>query len=472
MATKKGSKRPVITLAADEVSASQTGVAIRGIEYADDHRTASGLLSSGLRIERFAPEELELTYRRSGLIFKGINKKARDAFKAGFEVVPDDEIPEKRRTMNLAVRTWLRERAFVPKAEQAVREAYTYGDGFLELVYPGDPASPAPGGTAPLRVKNVNPFTIRPVKDHRAGSPTRDDIVAYWFGDENIRKVPVEQVRKWVETGEKPREVQAVIHPSRLAHFQPYAVRGDPDGLGLSVIEAAYFAALSKTTGIHSLGDILEWAGQGFLFLNIDFATEDELKAAEKKLAAAKKARKTYFVASERAKGTFAEPVLPNVDSFFNQFHVEFAGALEMPTMILMGVQKGTVSGSSVDIIEYYDDVGAFQRSHVEPHLFPILVRVLNTSAFSVRFTPLYVDKQTRADQTFKVFQAATAAVGAQVFTRRQAVEFMRRELPDADLPDPSAVPDEYVEKPEPSMVGAKPDSGAPGTRGDREADD
>lgn len=469
---KKQSK--VATLSAEDVvgpdpAALGVGTAIRGIEFSDDYRTASGRLASTLRIDRLDETELELTYRRSALIFKGVNQKARDAFKAGFEIVPDDGDVDERRVLNQKARDWMRETRFRPKVEQAIREGYWAGDGFVELVYPGDSTLPAPAATAPTKVVNVAPFCMRPVRDHRAGSETRGDVLFYAWGP-NVRKVPREQIERWVEGGERPREIESVLHPERVAHFQPYPIAGDADGYGLSVIEAAYINVISKTVSDRSLGDIMAWAGQGFFTINVDFATEEELKRTKQYLEASLKERKTYFVGSERTKYETHEPVVPNVSPFYSQFYVEIAAALEMPTMILMGVQKGTVSGSSVDIIQYYDDVRAFQEAHVEPVLFPILTRVVGGSEFNIRWTPLHVDKQTAADTTFKFMQAAVGATGAQLLTRRQAVAFLRRALPEADLPSPEDVPDEYVEKPEPSMQGGDAKSGAPGTRGDAEA--
>lgn len=469
---RKSSTLSVEDILGVDPSVGTAGTAIRGIEYADDDRTESGKQAGTvLRVERLEPAELETTYRRSGLIFKGINQKARDAFKAGFELVPDDGDTSARRVMNLKVRDWMRSTKARPRFQQGIREGYWAGDGYVELVYPGGAMTPAPAALAPTRLVNVAPFKMRAVLDHRPGSETRGQVLWFVFG-ERVRDIPREQLQRWVEGGEQPREVESVLHPTRVAHFQPYPIAGDPDGYGMSVIEAAYISVISKTVGDRSMGDIMAWAGQGFFTLNVENATEDELKRAKKYIEASLKARKTYFVGSEKAKWETHEPVVPNVDPFYKQFYIEIAAALEMPTMILMGVQKGTVSGSSVDIIQYYDDVHAFQEDHVEPVLLPLLVGIVGRSDFHVSWTPLHVDKQTLADFTFKFGQTASGLVGAQILTKRQAVVMLKRALPHLDLPDPEDVPDEYVEKAEPSMVGDSPGDGAPGKRGDDEADD
>jgi hypothetical protein len=416
--------------------------------------------------------ELEYSYRRSGLIFKGINQKARDACKAGYTLIPDADTPEGRDALLAKWREFQRRTNYERKKEQALREAYAFGDGFLEMVFPGKSYTPVAPGAVPVDVVNVDPYSLRPIRDHRPDSPTFNQTVAYWFAPhpsttpngtgQDIRAIPLTVVRQWVEDGmptdknRLPYYVLAVIHPSRIQHFQPYSVRGDPDNLGMSVIEAAYINALSKMAGDRAAGDILEWYSKGFFVVNVDYGSLEELKETRKMLDAAQKARRNYFVGSERSKFDIKSPQLVNVEPFYQQFYIEFAAALEMPLMILIGVQKGTVTGSSVDIIQYYDDVGAFQRLHVEPVQRQLLDRVLATTAYDIKWTPLYVDKQTEADLRFKGAQAAAALSGAQLLTKRQAIHYLKT----GELPDEADIPDEYAEGA--TQVSDTPEGGDP----------
>lgn len=402
--------------------------------------------SFSTEIPRLPPSELELAYRKSGIIRKGINRKARDALKKGFVLVPDEEDSEDAKALNRELSFWMRSTAYKKKAIQALREMYVFGDGFLELGFEPDDDSadepPLPGAD-PVAVYNVDPYAIRPVKEHRSGREDSGLIVCYLTGP-NVRDIPREEIRAWVEgLRELPRGVK-VIHPERIQHFQVETLRDDPDGLGISVIEAAYINALAKMIGDKTAGDILEWYAQGFFVLNIKYGTEEELKKGLEILAQAKRERRNYFCGSERTEFDIKSPSIANVKPFYDNFYIELSAALEIPTMLLLGVQKGTVTGSETDTVEYYDDVLAFQELLFDAPMYDLLSRVLGRSDFTIKWTPLYVDKQTESNIRFKDTQSAVALAGAKLLTRGQAIEYLRTgKLPDlADIIDP----DEYVD--------------------------
>lgn len=418
---------------------------------------AAASRSFSYQVPRLPPQELELAYRKSGIIWKGINRKARDALKKGFVVRPDSENGDEAKALNREVASWMRSTAFKSKAIQALREMYVFGDGFLELGFdPDDDSADEPPlpGAEPVEVYNVDPYAIRPVKEHRPGRLDSGKIVCYLTGavlDDagnpkgyGVRDVPLTDIRAWLEgRGQLPRGV-TVVHPERIVHFQVHTLREDPDALGISVIEAAYMNALSKMMGDRASGDILEWYAQGFFVLNIKYASEEELKKGLALLAQAKKERRNYFCGSERTEFDIKSPSIANVKPFYDNFYIELSAALEIPTMLLLGVQKGTVTGSETDTVEYYDDVRAFQELLFDAPMYSLMARVLRRTDFTLEWTPLYVDKQTEANLRFKDAQSATALVSAKLLTRRQAIIYLR----DGTLPDPDTVPDDYVETP------------------------
>lgn len=415
----------------------------------DTHPECGNALGNEPRFRAFRTEipriptiELELAYRRNGIIWKGVNRKARDALKKGFSLVPDSGDSADAKELNAQVRDWMRATAYTKKANRALREMFVFGDGFLELGFTPDDESgdePPLDGATPTAVWNIDPFAIRPVKEWREGRLDSGEIVMYLTGA-GVRDLPLSVIRKWWEgNGELPRGV-SLLHPDRVQHFQVHSLRDDPDGLGISVIEAAYMNALSKMMGDRAAGDILEWYAQGFFVLTIRGASEPELKKALDTLETAKRERRNYFAGSDRSTFDIKSPSIANVKPFYDNFYIELSAALELPTMLLLGVQKGTVTGSETDTVEYYDDVAAFQAQIFDADMYDTLSRVLGRTDFTIEWTPLYTDKQTEANIRFKDVQSATALVGAKVLTKRQAVHFVKT----GELPDEDDVPDEY----------------------------
>ena len=408
------------------------------MDYAGNRPRANPVRSFKESIPRLSYEELELAYRRSALVFKGVNRKSRDAIRKGFRVLPDTEDRDLALQLDAQAREWMRRTGFKTKTIRALREMFVLGDGFLELGFRSgeDAASPPPRRAEPASVYNVDPVSIRPARH-----PDTGDVVAYLHGP-NVRSVPQREVSAFAAGGKLPRGCTA-IHPDRIIHFQVNSIRDPQDGYGISIIEAAYVNVVSKLAGDLAAGDILEWYAKGFFTLNIEYATPEELKQATELLEAAKNARKNYFVGSDRSKFDVKTPSVANVKPFYDNFHIEIAAALEMPTMVLLGVQKGTVTGSGTDLVEYYDDIAAFQELLLEAPMLNVLRRVLNRDDFSIAWTPLYADKQTEADIQFKRAQSAAQVFGSSILSRREAIRFLK----DGELPNPDDVPDGYAPK-------------------------
>lgn len=424
------------------------------LAYAESASAPSTPRSFKESIKKLSVEELELAYRSSGVIFKGINKKARDAIRKGFWIEPDVEDREDAEELNAQAREWMRRVAYKPKAIEALREMFVFSQGFLELGYADKaPSDSEPAKSAvPLAVYNVPYNAILPVKDE-AG------VVAFYLTGQDVRNLP-DSVVEASKKGVLPSGVKRV-HPKRIQHFEVNSILGKP----ISVIEAAYVNLLAKLAGDLSAGDILEWYSKGFFTVNVEYGTPEELAEIRKLLDAAKRARQNHFVGTERSKFDIKSPANPNITQFYDNFYLEIAAALEMPSMVLLGVQKGTVTGSGTDLVEYYDEVHAFQSLLLEAPFLEMMRRVLKRDDISLDFVQLYVDKQTEADVAFKRAQAATQLYGARVLTRAEAVRFMR----DGDLPNPDDLEDTYAVAD--SAVAAS-EAAAPEAEGDEGAEE
>lgn len=90
--------------------------------------------------------------------------------------------------------------------------------------------------------------------------------------------------------------------------------------------------------------------------------------------------------------------------------------------------------------------------------MLEILRRVLRRADISIEWTPLYVNKQTEADITFKRSQSAGVLFGNKILSRREVIRFLR----NGELPNPEEVPDGYSQGPAPSNGSAPADGTAP----------
>jgi hypothetical protein len=423
---------------------------IEKVDYAGQDARAVQVRTFSEAVPLLSLAEMKRVYESNALVFKGVNKRAKDAIRKGFVVVPDKENREDALRMNAAVRKWMQQTHYVPRAIKAIREMFALADGFLELVYADGAASDQapPSNMAPSAVYNVDPLNILPVKDPKTGDAKAfltviNDSSEPLLGVKKARDLDRRAVRAWAAgKGKLPKGVRA-IHPDRMQHFQVHSLGDDPDLLGLSVIQIAYVNCLAKLAGDLAAGDILEWYSKGFFVLNIEFATPEELKAGKAQLEDAKRARKNHFVGSERSKFDIKSPSLPNVEPLYKNFQLEFAAALEMPTMVLTGNPKGTVTGSDADLNQYNDDNEAFQSLLLDDLMLDLVRRILNRKDVSIQWTPVYVEKQTLADIRLKDAQSAAQLYGGGILSRREVIRYLRT----GELPDPEKVPEAYGSK-------------------------
>src|SRR5687768_3386614 len=81
---------------------------IEQADYANSRARANPVRNFSQTVPLLTPEEMERAYLGSGLIWKGINKKARDALRKGFHIVPDAEDRDDEVELNAAAREWMR----------------------------------------------------------------------------------------------------------------------------------------------------------------------------------------------------------------------------------------------------------------------------------------------------------------------------------------------------------------------------
>lgn len=353
--------------------------------------------------KRLGFEQIEESYKRDALVYRGVNKKARDMLKKWHGFAPADPKqldPDEATTAKLLA--WARKVNLHRILTDAIADTIGYGDAYVEKVYLGDTADTEqpPNVTGPpTSLALVNPATMRPVRDTEPGSPTLGEVLYY------EQRVPGARSKKGGGNA-------IHYHPSRIEPLQFYNVGDDARGVG--AIEAAFNAVLSKVKSDISLGDLLHWDAKGFYVLNVEDATEEDINEAYKMLKEAREKGINYFAGSERHKFDIKTPGQIDPTGIYRVFTINLAAALDMPEDMLKGVSAGAVTGSQTNLRDYYEDTQAMVETFLTPFVEQLYAAAMSTTREDlpvvVKWNPLYIDEKTEADTAFQKAQAASVA--------------------------------------------------------------
>lgn len=308
-------------------------------------------------------------YRIEPILFKGINKKARDLFSEWFDIdspIDGVDVPE---NIEQKIKQFNREINLKQKLMQSYVHAQVYGNAYLELVTTdnGEAREPLKKTAELVDVINIDPETITKIVEKNG-----EHFFIQTIGG-----------------------IEHAIHESRIIHIKPY-ILGDDD-FGLSVVEVAYIIAQSKLNTDKAAGEIPYRFSHPFPIINIDNAAQKEIDDAVKVLQ--KINPKTGFVGSDRYHFDMLNPDAIDLTPFANWFYINLAAALQMPLMILIGVQKGAVTGSEVDLREYYNDIKSIQETIYTPVLDRIYKQLIGDAwKYEIYWRPIYVNQKEESE--------------------------------------------------------------------------
>lgn len=394
--------------------------------------TGSGKTGWGGAIYRTGPslEDLEYIYRHDPLVFKGVNKKAKDVYREWFLI--DD--PNDDETIPEGIMDQLIEFESLPDSPrygatlkdeciQKLIHELVFGDSYLELVTDDRLGAdqPIPSGAHLTDVVNLDPKTFSIVMDTKATSPTYGDVL--WF----VQKIGRDEVR---------------FHPSRIVHGRLNRLGSSP--YGLSVLEVAYNSALSKINSDVAYGEMIYRFGHGWPMLTIEGGTQKEVDEAWKLIK--KLSPKSGFVGTEKHKLEINNPALMRPGEFNHHFYINLAAALEMPEMLLTGVQKGSVTGSEIDLSDYYKDIANIQEKQngFFYHLYKMLLGV-DEFPWRLFWNPIYVDEKTESDILLKRAQAVQIMYSDALVCSLEEARMIFNE--GAIMLEPDVIPEEPVEE-------------------------
>ncbi|MBC7128402.1 MAG: DUF1073 domain-containing protein [Thermoplasmatales archaeon] len=336
-------------------------------EFKKTISTATNYFST-IQKEGISDRDKELAFRRDPLIFKGITKKAEDIFREGWDIIKaveetdaDKEIRKKIYDFNQ--RTNLKE-----KLKLLAINTLIYGDGFLELDDGGDNPEMEleEGGLKNIHI--IYPPAMK-LRINKSG-----DVEAYEYDYNGIH---------------------INFHPTRIIHCKFYTY--GEGHYGVSVIEVAYNNLLAKMNADVAVGEILYMTGKPFPILKKNTtATEQEMEDAENIIKNLNP--RSGIVLDGDWNFDLKSPSVINTYPFNENFYINLAAALRMPHMILLGVQKGTVTGSEVDLADYYKDIKNLQEIIFTPILKRIYKAYLSNFDFNIWWLPLFTNEREEAE--------------------------------------------------------------------------
>ena len=328
-------------------------------------------------------------YTHDPITWKGINKKSRNLFNKWFEVdspIDGEDIPEPIETR---VQEFNQNSSLKRKMMQNCVNMLVQGNGYLELqcLEPEDiglETELSPQAEL-IDIAVIDPRTI---KQDRVKNEQADKI--------NNIQTPLPDVEYFVQRQGRGKP-NLLVHPSRIIHTSIYNF-GD-SSYGISPIEVAFKVANSKINSDWALGEILFRFGKPFLVCNIEDGTDEDIEEVFSALG--KLNPKTGFAGTNKYKFQILNPSgVIHPKEFVDAFYTNLACALEMPLMILLGVQKGAVTGSEVDLSDYYNDLASIQETVMTPVLNRIYTQLFGVWDYEVFWNIIFVDEKTKAEQT------------------------------------------------------------------------
>ena len=334
--------------------------------------------------EKLSPHRRREIAQESPLLMKGVRKKSLDTFRAWFQIDTMDEQTTPISTDIKAFEDFDRRSNIKSKAVLAKVGSHVYGNGFLIITFTNDkdvPLSQPPSDKSePYTVDLLNPEYINEV--------TPSGHYAFQKNDGTDKQL---------------------IHPSRIIHFKANPLPGYK--LGTSTIDVLRWTLFSKKNVDIAAGHILSWFSHGIIDYKRENMTPEEL-AAITKIA---ETHPGTYIHDQETEIQVHNPTAIDPKPFYDYVVLNIAGALNMPTHILTGIQVGRVTGSEIGFADYYRDIHDEQDLEITPQLEYLYARILQARGrkwkYKIVWNPIYIDEMSEANLIEKRVNAAEKAL-------------------------------------------------------------
>ncbi len=321
--------------------------------------------------------ELLLLYRDDPMSQASIKKKSKDLFEAGFEIIGAEQ--ELKEEMEKFIRD--KDVRMAWQFSRAARDALIYGNGFLEIEFQNDvnvdDAAAEPIGDDIPALHNINPENIVVIEDDRVDSETYGRITGYF-------SMPptggIAHTNTFLTVTETHQNIYARrgkrLHPDRIIHIM-FDTVGDSN-TGISSLEPAFNIMKSKIAADQALGVIITRFSKPILEAIIKKgAKPGEIRKAQRMLSAMNKTPdKISYIAHDE----FLEFKIPGMgnkalrpkeyyDILIDQLSIQFG----VPKRLLIGTEAGTISGSELNLVAYFQSIESDQKTVIKPLIMQLL---------------------------------------------------------------------------------------------------
>lgn len=395
------------------------------------------------RANRLDADILEALFSQEPWLNRGITKHAGDVVKHGFRLTKPSEANTDH-AEDKDFQAWARSIRLAPKWNDGLVSAHVYGDGLLEYEYDDGGSGDAPvlEGAELVDVHVVDPAYVRFRRFKDDDGTRRHYLVQEVKGGEVVK-----------------------LHPDRYEHLRLKKLPGRKHGL--SSVEVAFHAAMSKVKADQGLGEILYRNGVPFRQAAIKDASDQDIADLTKILLDRK--MRDWVVWDDSLVVTQHNPSAPNPQPYYDALGESIAAAIGVGVMMLKGAQAGAVTGSETNLVDYHSDLLQVKVNVLEPGLERVVAGRLGLTAdeYDVAWAPFPVSDEAEAVALRERATAFTLLKGAGVDPTEaarvaglelKATAFLPAPAAPGLLPPVGTRPDEAapepVEQPEPEEVG------------------
>lgn len=319
--------------------------------------------------DKLTPNRRREIASESPLFMKGVRKKSMDTFRAWFSVKSTDSKKEPLPADLKAFEDFERRSNIRSKATLARIASHIYGDGYLLITFLNDEGMPLDSEPA----ENSEPFNASVLNSEYINEIDSEGFYIYQKGMDEAKR----------------------LHPSRIVHFKANALPGFR--MGVSTVDLLRWTLKSKKNIDIAAGEILSWFAHGLIDLKWENMTPEERKAMEKLVATHPGA----YIHDQDVEVDVKNPTSIDPQPFYDYVVLNIAGALNMPTHILTGVQIGRVTGAEIGYSDYYRDVKDEQYLECSPLFVDLYSRILKARGrkwnYDIEWNPIYIDEMSEA---------------------------------------------------------------------------
>ncbi len=335
--------------------------------------------------------QLLLLYRDDPMSQAAIKKRSKDLFEAGFKVMGADK--ELTEDINRFIKDKFIQMPW--KFSRAARDALIYGNGYLEMGFANDENVENPEleplGNDIIALHNINPEQMIIIEEDRPDEEDYGRISGYFSMPPLTGPLHAQSFLTVTETHKSLLGLGKRLHPDRIIHIK-FDTVGDSN-LGLSVLEPAFNIMKSKIDTDEALGVITTKFSKPIIEIIVKKGTKPaEMQRAERM---AFDINKTSNKVSHIVHDENLEFKIPGMagkslrikeyyDIMLDQLAIQFG----VPKTLLIGSEAGSISGSSLNLISYFQSIESDQNTIMKP----LIMKLLNQWHIATRGEELPID--------------------------------------------------------------------------------